>query len=106
MNYLVHHLLQSSARRLPAKEALVHEDIRISYAEIDKYTNRLANGLLSADLKRGDRIGIFLDHSIQQVLSIYGISKAGAVFVPINPLLFPDQVRHIVNHSCPKTGLE
>jgi len=67
-------------------------------------TNRLANGLLSAGLKRGDRVGIYLNKSVNQVLSIFAIAKAGGVVVPINHLLFPDQVRHLIN-DCRITGV-
>jgi acyl-CoA ligase (AMP-forming) (exosortase A-associated) len=55
-------------------------------------------------IRRGDRIGIFLESSVPQVLSIFGISQAGGVFVPINSLLFPDQVAHIAS-DCRMKGL-
>ena len=55
----------------------------------------LASGLRDAGLQRGDRVGIYLDPSIAQVISIFGVSQAGGVFVPANAVLFPDQVAHI-----------
>src|SRR5262245_43604701 len=104
MDYLVHHLLRASAMRWPDKEALIHEDNRLSYLQVEEHTNRLANVLRRAGVERGDRVGIFLDQSVHQVLAICAISKAGGVFVPINPLLLPDQVRHIVN-DCGMKGI-
>ena len=97
MDYLVHHLVQSSACRSPEKEALAHGDLRLSYNEVARQTAGLAHGLRNASLRKGDRIGIYLPPSAPLVVSIFGISKAGGVFVPINHLLFPEQVVHIAN---------
>jgi acyl-CoA ligase (AMP-forming) (exosortase A-associated) len=97
MDFLIHHMLRTSANRAPEKEALVHNQERLSYREIARRVGGLAVGLQLAGLQRGDRIGIYLDPSVPQVLSIFAISQAGGVFVPINQLLFPDQVVHIAN---------
>src|SRR5678815_4712906 len=96
MNYLIHHMLTSSANRLPDKEALVFGASRLSYSEVERAANAIARGLQTAGLGRGDRIGILLEPSIAQVLSIFAASKADAVFVPINHLLFAEQVGHII----------
>jgi acyl-CoA ligase (AMP-forming) (exosortase A-associated) len=52
--------------------------------------------LRKAGIARGDRVGIYLDPSVEQVLSIFSTSQAGGVYVPINTVLVPDQVAHIV----------
>src|SRR6185369_596626 len=104
MDFLVHHLLQRSAVRFPDKEALIHGDERLTYAEVDKRTAGLAMGLRRAGLQRGDRVGIYLDPSVPQVLSIFGACRAGGVFVPLNPKLFPEQIEHIAN-DCGVKGL-
>jgi acyl-CoA ligase (AMP-forming) (exosortase A-associated) len=97
MDYLIHHILRTSATRFPDKEALVHKEQRLRYREIAHRAAGLSASLQQAGLQRGDRVGIYLDPSIPQVLSIFAISEAGGVFVPINQLLFPDQVEHIAN---------
>jgi acyl-CoA ligase (AMP-forming) (exosortase A-associated) len=104
MDFLVHHMLRASAQKAPNKEALVHSTARLSYADVDTQTAGLATGLKNAGLKRGDRIGIYFDASVPQVLSIFAASKAGGVFVPVNGSLFPDQVAHIAR-DCDMTGL-
>src|SRR5439155_2695240 len=96
LDFLVHHMLQRSGTRTPDKEALVHGDRRLTYAELGARTAGLAEGLRQAGVERGDRVGIHLDPSIAQVLSIFAVSRAGGVFVPLNPVLFPEQVAHIV----------
>jgi len=104
MDYLIHHLLRTSSNRVPEKEALVNNGQRLTYREVARRVGGLAAGLQKAGLQRGDRVGVYLDPSVPQVLSIFGISQAGGVFVPVNQLLFPDQVVHIAN-DCKMLGL-
>ncbi len=95
MDFLLHHMLRTSASRYPEKEALVHGEQRLTYMEVSARVAGLASGLRAAGLRRGERVGIYLDASIAQVISIFGVSQAGAVFVPANGVLFPDQVAYI-----------
>ena len=97
MDYLVHHLLRTSASNFPEKEALVHGSYRLTYSEIYSQSTAIAFALQKAGVQRGDRVGIYLDPSIELVLSVFGISMAGAVFVPIHHKLFPDQAAYIMN---------
>jgi acyl-CoA ligase (AMP-forming) (exosortase A-associated) len=95
MDYLVHHMLWNSASRLPDKEALVDKETRLTFQAAAKNVAGLADGLGQAGLRRGDRVGIYLENSVLQSLAIFAVSKAGGVFIPINSLLFPQQVAHI-----------
>ncbi len=95
MDFLVHHMLRRSAGLYPDKEALVHAEKRLTYAEVAARVQALASGLRRAGLQRGERVGIYLDAGIPQVISIFGVSQAGGVFVPANGVLFPEQVAHI-----------
>lgn len=104
MDFLIHHMLRTSARRFPDKEALVHGGERLPYREVDRRVSALAQGLREAGVGRGDRVGIYLDASVPQAISVFGVSRADAVYVPINGLLFPDQVAHIA-HDCQMTAL-
>lgn len=104
MQYLMHHLLQDSAALYPDKTALVQEDRRFSYREVNQITDRLARVITAAGAGRYDRVGVFFDHRLEQVFSFFGILKAGAVYVPINSQLLGDQVDHIAR-DCQMTGL-
>ena len=95
MDFLIHHMLRHSAAQHPEKEALVHGLRRMTYREVADSSASVACGLRGARMRRGDRIGIYLDPSVEQVLSIFSISQAGGVYVPINTVLVPDQVAHI-----------
>jgi acyl-CoA ligase (AMP-forming) (exosortase A-associated) len=104
MDFLIHHMVRSSARLFPDKEALIDRDQRLTYTEVSRKTASLAGNLRKIGLRRGDRVGIYLEASVPQVLSIFAISQAGGVFIPINKLLFPDQVAYIAA-DCQMTGL-
>jgi acyl-CoA ligase (AMP-forming) (exosortase A-associated) len=104
LDFLVHHMLRSSAARAPEKEALVHGSQRLIYADVATRVSGLACGLQDAGLERGDRVGIYLDASIPQVVSIFAASEANGVFVPINGVLHAEQVAYIAK-DCAIRGL-
>jgi acyl-CoA ligase (AMP-forming) (exosortase A-associated) len=104
MDFLTWHLLRESVRRTPDKEALVHGEHRLSYREVARRTGGLATALRAGHVKRGDRVGIYLEASIPQVISIFGVSQAEGVYVPINALLHAEQVMHIAR-DCGMKGL-
>jgi acyl-CoA ligase (AMP-forming) (exosortase A-associated) len=104
MDWLLHHLLQTSASRLPDKEALVDKENHLTFEAAASKAAGLADGLRQAGIQRGDRVGIYLETSASQALSIFGVSQADAVFVPVNALLFPEQVAHVAR-DCQMKGL-
>jgi acyl-CoA ligase (AMP-forming) (exosortase A-associated) len=89
-------MLRRSTERYPQKEALVHGTQRLSYSDVDNTVTNLASGLTVAGLQRGDRIGIWLEPSVAQTVSIFAANRANAAFVPINHVLFPEQAAHII----------
>jgi amino acid adenylation domain-containing protein len=91
--------LEDSAVRLPDKVALVRADRRWTYAELDRAANRLARGLIAAGVRRGDRIVILLENSVEAVLGIFAALKAGGVFVVVNPTTKADKLAFILNDS-------
>ena len=71
----------------------------LSWSEVDDITDSLATGLINHGVASGDRIGLLMQNVPQYMLSLVAIWKAGAVAVPINPMLTPKDVRFIVNDS-------
>ena len=84
MAYLLHHLLSESAARLPEKEAVRFEGQGLSYSDLDGLTNQLARALKIAGVNRGDRVGIYVHKSLASIISVFGIMKAGGVYVPLD----------------------
>lgn len=95
---LVQDFLENSARHLPGKTCLVCGGERLTYASVDSSANRLANGLLSLGLQRGDRVGLYLPNSAALVVGIFAVLKAGGVFVVINPSTKADKLAAILSN--------
>ena len=104
MGFLVHHMLRASAERFPEKDAIVCGDAHTPYRLAWDRVSSFATGLRRLGTKRGDRIGVYTEANEIQALSILGVSRAGGVFVPVNEVLFPQQVTHIVD-DCGMRGL-
>lgn len=97
MAHLLHHLLVRSEASDPDKEAVVDKGRRISYSKFAAAARTCAAALEAQGLLRRDRVAIYLEKSFEEAASIFGVSMAGGVFVPINALLKPSQVGHILN---------
>lgn len=83
--YLLHHLLEASAEEHADRVAVVDGDRSFTYAELEGWANRLANLLVGLGVARGDRVGLYLDKSLESVVGIYAVLKAGAAYVPFDP---------------------
>ncbi|MFP4418830.1 MAG: AMP-binding protein [Chitinispirillaceae bacterium] len=99
MDYLLHQLLMTSEQQFETKTAVADQISEISYSEFASRSAFVAQRLLDAGLRRGDRVAVYCNHSIDLAVSIFAISAAGGVFVPINHQLFPTQIRHILCDS-------
>ena len=77
--------LEASAARFPERPAVVGPDERtLTYAELDANAGRVAAFLASVGVQPGDRVALLLPKSVETVTAIWGILKAGAVYVPID----------------------
>jgi acyl-CoA ligase (AMP-forming) (exosortase A-associated) len=95
MTELVHDCIFLSARRSPQAEALAYGRQRLSYAELGEQVVLAGGGLLACGLEKADRVAVYLEKRIEAVAAMFGASWAGGVFVPVNPLLKPEQVAYI-----------
>jgi amino acid adenylation domain-containing protein len=77
---------------------------QIAYGELDALADRLRDRLHAIGVQSGDRVGIYLRKSIDGVASIYGILKAGAAYVPVDPTAPPARNAYIV-HNCAVSAL-
>jgi amino acid adenylation domain-containing protein len=91
--------LEHSARQWPTKTALVCGKERLSYATLEALANRLAHALVTEGIQRGDRVAIHLDNAVENVLAIFAVLKAGAVFMPVNPTTKPEKLTYLLNNS-------
>jgi acyl-CoA ligase (AMP-forming) (exosortase A-associated) len=98
MPTLFHELLLETAVRVPDRTALRVKGEDVTYAALSELTTSVASGLQRLGLGRLDRVGVYLPKRIETVAGFFGTSQAQGVFVPINPLLKPDQVAYIVRN--------
>ena len=97
--YLLPQLLVKTSERYPGKDAVVLGDISITYGELDSMSSRLATSLVQLGIRKGDRVGIRLKKSVESIISLFGIMKAGAIYVPIDPLAPAVRSNHIIRNS-------
>lgn len=97
MTTFVHELIEHSAVKEPSSIALILKSNSLTYQELNSQIELIAQGYSSLGIVRADRIGIYLHKTFETVTSLFACSYAGAVFVPINPVLKSAQVNHIVN---------
>jgi acyl-CoA ligase (AMP-forming) (exosortase A-associated) len=93
---LLHELPLAAAERSASSIALHDGGVSTPYAQLAEAITRFASGLGALGLERGDRVAILLDKRIETVVASFGAPAAGCVFVPVNPLLKPDQVAYIL----------
>ena len=93
---LLHELVASASRRAPTSIALTDGKDSIAYGELADAIDRFAAGVIGLGILRGERVGIYLEKRFETVIASFGAAAAGAVFVPVNPLLKPEQVGFIL----------
>lgn len=90
---LIHHFLETNATARPVKEAVIHEDVRASYFQVNNWANQLARYLIGQGVLPGERVVIFLENSVEYLISYYGALKAGAVTVSLSTDLHVDRLK-------------
>ncbi|MCZ8074158.1 MAG: AMP-binding protein, partial [Paucibacter sp.] len=94
--HLLHELILVSAARTPDALALTAGSTHLRYVELADQVRSFSQGLMGTGLARASRVGIYLDKRIETVVGSFGAPAAGMVFVPMNPLLKPEQVGFIM----------
>ena len=95
-------LLQRNAQQHPDDTALAFQNKVITFSELDKTVNRLANGLLNLGLEKGDRVAILMPKTPEVVITFLAVARAGGVIFPVNYKLKSDDIRKIFNYVSPQ----
>jgi acyl-CoA synthetase (AMP-forming)/AMP-acid ligase II len=91
--------LKLNASKYPETIALMDADRSFTYPECNDRVNRLGHGLLSLGLKKGDRVAVVMENSIEIIELYLATAKTGLVIVPINFRLVGPEIAYIVNNS-------
>ncbi len=82
---LLHHYVERAAASSPDQIASTYLDQSLTYADLDRRSSQLAQYLHLLGVERGDRVGIYMPKSMHTPIALYGILKAGAAYVPLDP---------------------
>ena len=93
---MLHELLATKASTQHNKTAFRCRDDEIGYGELENISSRLASFLSSTGIRRGDRVGILLEKSIESVVAVFGILKSGGVYVPLDRFSPPGRLLSIM----------
>ena len=96
MLYLIPQTIDNTADRMPEQEAVRCLGKSLTYGELVQRSGSVALVLKEQGVKRGDRVGLFMNKSLEAVISLYGIMKAGATFVPLDPLAPPARLSLVI----------
>ena len=94
--FLIHHAVAHWARLTPARPAFQLQGRILTYDELDRRSNRLAHTLVARGVEPGARIGVFMHKELELGIALYGILKAGAVFVPLDPFAPSSRIQAMV----------
>jgi acyl-CoA ligase (AMP-forming) (exosortase A-associated) len=92
---LLHDLVLLGAERAPGASALTHGSVTLEYESLAEQMRALAGGLVMLRVGRTDRVATYLEKRHEMVVAAFAAPAMGGVFVPINPLLKPEQVAFI-----------
>lgn len=92
-------LLSAAAESHPQQIAVVDGDRTMTYAELEQQSNRLAQLLLERGLTPGDRVGFYLDKSLESFVAIYGVLKGQGIYVPLDPGAPPRRLAAVARDS-------
>src|SRR5581483_9464239 len=89
----LHELFEQQAAKTPAAVACVFAEQQISYSELNRRANQLAHYLQKHGARPGERIGIFVERSLEMMIGLLGIQKSGAAYVPLDPSYPAERLR-------------
>ncbi len=95
-------IVRMNGRRFAKKIAMIDENSRLTFQEVNNRVNRIIHALHHKGIKEGDRIALLLDNCNTYPELYFSFSKAGFVLVPLNYRLVPNELKYILNDSNPK----
>ncbi|MBZ0165158.1 MAG: amino acid adenylation domain-containing protein, partial [Candidatus Omnitrophica bacterium] len=95
----IHQLFEEQVKRTPHAVALVHEDRQLTYDQLNRRANVLAHFLRHKGVKPNSFVGVFLERSVDMIVSLLGILKAGGAYVPLDPKYPTDRLEYMIDDT-------
>src|SRR6185312_7914315 len=102
---VIHELCEEQVRRKPEEVAAMHGKQALSYAELNDRANQLARYLRDVGIRPGDAVGIYAGRSLEMLIGVLGILKAGAAYLPLDPSYPADRLQLMIEDASPKAVL-
>ncbi|MET7638033.1 MupA/Atu3671 family FMN-dependent luciferase-like monooxygenase [Streptomyces sp. NPDC005438] len=96
---------EARAAETPDAVAVVHGDAELTYAELDRHANQVANRLRALGVRGGDLVGVCLSRSAEMPAGLLGVLKSGAAFVPLDPEYPTARLGHVIGDARPAAVL-
>ncbi len=97
--YILPHIIENAARNFPDKDAFRCGNDALTFTALNSKTNQLAKHLVESGVKKGDRVGIYMNRCLETVIAVYGIMKCGAAYVPMD-VMAPHSRTHFLIQDC------
>ncbi|QTL38231.1 amino acid adenylation domain-containing protein [Xenorhabdus budapestensis] len=98
---LIHQLVEQQAASRPDAIALIGEEGQLSYAELNQHANQLAHAIRASGVRPDERIAICVERSLEMIIGLLGILKAGASYVPLDPEHPTERLVYMLSDSQP-----
>ncbi|MGH8220837.1 MAG: AMP-binding protein [Steroidobacteraceae bacterium] len=98
-------LSRLNAVRYPHKPALIMNGVELTYAQLDRRSNRLAHALIAAGVEAGDRVALLAFNRLDYAVVTQAVAKCGALLVPMNFRFGPEEIRHVLRDAEPRVML-
>ncbi|MDR0219416.1 MAG: condensation domain-containing protein, partial [Enterobacteriaceae bacterium] len=98
---LIHTLFEQQAAQAPDAVAVVFEDQRLSYGDLNRRANRLAHYLIDLGVKPDDRVAICSERSLDMVIGLLAILKAGGAYLPLDPVYPAERLDYMLADAAP-----
>lgn len=95
----IHELIATQAARQPQAVALVYDSQHLTYQELNRRANQLANYLIALRVGPEIRVGVLLERSLEMVVSLLAVLKAGGAYVPLDPGYPPERLRYMIEDA-------
>jgi amino acid adenylation domain-containing protein len=102
---LVHELFEQQVERTPGAIALTYKDVSLTYAELDRKAHRLAQHLNRQGVGPQQLVAIYLERSVELVISVLGVLKAGAAYLPLDPTYPAERLAYMLSDASPRVVL-
>jgi amino acid adenylation domain-containing protein len=104
-NRLIHELFEEQVQLTPGAIALIHEQKSLTYADLNGRANQLARYLVNQGVGPDQLVGICVGRSVEMVIGLLGVLKAGGAYLPLDPNYPPERLRYMLEDAVPRVVL-